>query len=201
MVADMAFLISPKPTMPWLIALTAIIHFSLQIISTQFYSQEVPWLGALLYILGGTIDIVVSAHLLRKALIEKSKQFLRMGIGLCLLGTTFILLGLGVAGVFGPTVLQNVDLANYMLIIGSFLSALFFAFSATDKRLRSGAVLLVVALVLLILLVTGLYQAHQFLPPLFAGAGVPTLLRQQLITVVLIIFLLSALRYALLSGG
>lgn len=197
----MAVLIHSKPTMPALVLLTAVVHFALQIISTQFYSAEIPALGTLLYVLGGGIDIVVAAHILRKAIEEKSQQFMRMGIGMCLLGMTFVLLGWSVMGLFGPADVKNVDVAIYLLVIGSGLSALFFAASPTPNKQRSGAVTLVVALFLLLVLVVGLYQLHHMLPPLYISLGVPTLLRQQLLTGVLILFFLAALRFALFSGG
>ncbi len=197
----MAVLIHSKPTMPALVLLTALVHFSLQIISSQFYTEEIPMFGALLYILGGGIDIVVAAHVLRKAIHEKSQQFLLMGIGMCLLGMTFVMLGLGLVGTFGPLTLKNVDVAIYLLIVGGGLSALFFAASPTPARVRSGAVTLVVAMFLLILGVVSLYQLHYLLPPLYVAFGVPTLLRQQLLTGVLILFFLAALRFALYSGG
>ncbi len=197
----MAVLIHSKPTMPALILLTAIVHFALQIISTQFYTNEIPIFGTLLYVLGGGIDIVVAAHVLRKAINEKSQQFLLMGIALCLLGMTFVLLGWSVIGFFGPATLSNVDVAMYLLIAGTGLSALFFAASPTHARSRAGAITLVVAMFLLILLVVGLYQLHEFLPALYISVGVPTLFRQQLLTAVLILFFLAALRFALFSGG
>lgn len=197
----MAVLIHSKPTMPALILLTAVVHFALQIISSQFYTSEIPFLGTLLYVLGGGIDIVVAAHILRKAIHEKSQQFMRMGIGMCLLGMTFVFLGWSVMGLFGPPDLSNVDVAIYLLILGTGLSAFFFAASPTLARTRSGAVTLVVAMFLLILMVVGLYQLHSFLPALYSSLGTPTLLRQQLLTGVLILFFLAALRFALFSGG
>jgi hypothetical protein len=187
--------------MPALVLLTAMVHFASQIISSQFYTTEIPALGALLYMLGGALDIVVAAHVLKKAIDEKSQQFMRMGIGLCLLGMTFVLLGWSVMGLFGPVTVKNVDVAIYLLVIGTGLSALFFAASPTPNKQRSGAVTLVVALFLLLVLVVGLYQMHKFLPPLYISVGIPTLLRQQLLTGVLILFFLAALRFALFSGG
>ncbi len=197
----MAVLIHSKPTMPALILLTAMVHFALQIISAQFYTSEIPFLGTLLYVLGGFVDIVVAAHVLRKAIHEKSQQFLFMGIALCLLGITFVLLGWSVIGFFGPATISNVDVAMYLLIIGTGLSAVFFAASPTNTRARSGAITLVVSMFLLILMVVGLYQLHYLLPALYITIGVPTLLRQQLITAVLILFFFAALRFALFSGG
>ncbi len=197
----MAVLIHSKPTMPALVLLTALVHFVLQIISSRYYTSEIPFLGALLYLLGGGIDIVVAAHVLRKAIHEKSQQFLLMGIGMCLLGMTFLLLGLSVQGLFGPVTVSNVDVAMYLLIFGTGLSALFFAASPTNTRARSGAITLVVSMFLLVLMVVGLYQLHYLLPALYITVGVPTLLRQQLITAVLILFFLAALRFALFSGG
>ncbi len=184
-----------------LIGLTALVHFSLQIISNQFYTHEIPILASLLYVLGGGTDIIVAAHMLRKAINEKSQQFLRMGIGLCLLGTTFVLLGLGAIGTFGFITPDSVDLALHLLIVGTGLSALFFTLSPTSARLHSGVIQLVVALVLLVVLVVGIYQLHPILPALYHSLGVPTLLRQQLITGVLLLFFFAALRFALFNGG
>lgn len=197
----MAVFIHSKPTMPALVLLTALVHFGLQIISSQFYATEIPFFGTLLYVLGGGIDIVVAAHVLKKAIEEKSQQFMRMGIGMCMLGMTFVLLGWSVMGLFGPPSVENVDVAVYLLVVGMGLSALFFAASPTSNKQRSGAITLVVALFLLLVLVVGLYQLHHLLPPLYAALGIPTLLRQQLITGVLILFFLAALRFALFSGG
>ncbi len=194
-------LINPRTSMPWLIALTVLVHFSLQILSISLYSSEVPVAGAALYMLSGLLTFLVAVHITRKGIEEKSQQFLFMGVGMVFLSITFILLSLGLFGLFGPIDMLLVNFGMFLLISGTGLSALFLMLSPSTTRLKSGNQKLIVAMVLLILFVVGLYQLRFFLPSLYSAYGIPTLLRQQLITVVLLLYSLAAVRFALSEWG
>lgn len=194
-------LVNPRTSMPWLIGLTVLVHFSLQILSINLYSSEVPLMGAGLYFLSGALTILVAAHVSKKGIEEKSQQFLLMGVGMTLLSTTFLLIGMGLFGLFGPVDTLMLNLGMFLLISGTGLSALFLMLSPSTSRLKSGNQKLIIAMVLLILFIVGLYQFRFFLPNLYSAYGIPTLLRQQLITVVLILYSLAAARFALSEWG
>ncbi len=192
----MKYLLLPHASTPGLIALVLIVHFSFQIIASQFYPAEIPIFAGILYVLSGGIDLLVAAHMMRKSVDEKKKQFLYMGVGLCVLGITFMLAGLGIAGFFGLPAAANTNLGMYLLIIGTGTSAGFFLLSPTNERLHEGPNILLATLALLVVGVIALYQLHHYLPALYTLAGTPTLWRQQLVTIVLFLFAVAAARFA-----
>lgn len=192
----MALLVSPKKSMPFLIVLVVIVHFSIQFLSQVFYTEENPMLGSLVYVLAGGLDLLVAAHLYHKSLTERSQQSLFMGIGTMYVGVVFILLGLGLAGLFGPSNALNSNLGMYLLVSGMLVASFFLCFTPPNVRLRSGAHWIIISLVWLVVFLVGLYQFHESLPQLYAE-GLPTLFRQQLITVIMVLLFAGAFRIAL----
>lgn len=194
-------LIDPKRSMPWLIILTVVLHLSLQILSVHASPREVPLAGAALYAASGLFLLLAAAHTLRKGILQKSQQFLFMGTGMNLLAATYVLIGLGLFGTFGAIDAVVVNMGMFLLTAGSGLAALFLMLSPSTAKLRSGKQKILIMLVVLIILVVGIYQFRAFLPALYSAEGIPTLLRQQFITVVLILYALAAVRFALSEWG
>lgn len=190
-----------KNSLPWLIALSVLVHFSLQFLSLNFYSGEWPLGAAVLYVFSGGVDLLVAAHVFKQSALEKSKQLMLMGIGLLLLGTTFIIVGLGLGGAFGALTELTTNLGMFLLILGTGLAAFVFLLSPASGKAKGESVVLLITSVLLILFIVGLYQIRGFLPLLYNSPGIPSLLRQQLITVVLILFSIGGVRFALSEWG
>lgn len=191
------YLFSPKQSLKALLVAVVILHFALQILSNQFYATEIPWLGALIYIISGGVGLLASAHVIRKAVNQKSRTFLNMGVAIWMFGLTNILAGLGLVGLFGPASTANINLAYYLLVFGFGLTALFFHASHTEKRIRSIAHIILVGTILMVVGVAVLYKYHGLLPPLFTTEGITTLVRQQLLTLVLILFCTASARFAI----
>lgn len=195
------WLFHSKVTMPVLIVVMLVAHFALQILSSQFYASEWEIGAAILYVVSGSILLLVAAEFFRRAINEHTQSDLFQGIALCMLSVTILFVGLGVGGLFGETNQTNVNLGVYLLTLGMGLSGLFFLFAPRVGKLHSGPHIVMIALVGLIVFLVGLYQLQHDLPSLYLENGLPSLWRQQLLTVVQVIFVLASVRYAMQSGG
>lgn len=196
-----SYLKKPEKLMPLFIALTVILHLALQIISISLELNEWPLLSGGLYLSSGVLLMLVSAYWLQQAVYQKSKQFLFMGIGMTILFSTLTIVGLGLLGVFGTLHGTLFNAGFFLLLAGMGFSALFWVMSPTTARLRSGSQKILVVSVLFVLFVVVLYHIQSFLPALFSEYGLPNLLRQQLITIILVLYTLAAVRFALSEWG
>lgn len=187
--------------MPWFVGLAVAVHLALQIISLSLELNEWPLLGGGLYLTSGFLLLLVSAYWLRESIEQKSKQFLFMGIGMTILSAALIIVGLGLAGIFGMVQGTLFNAGFFLLLAGMGFSALFWVMSPSTTRLRSGSQKILVISVLLILFVVGLYYIQAYLPQLYTAYGIPSLLRQQLITIILVLYTLAAVRFALSEWG
>ncbi|MDP2666715.1 MAG: hypothetical protein Q8P05_04435 [Candidatus Diapherotrites archaeon] len=195
------WLLPSRITMPVLIVLMLVVHFALQIFSANFSFSEWEWGGAILYLLSGGLILLVAAESFRHAVSERSQFDLFQGIALCMLSVTFLFIGLGLAGLFGLLAQDNASLGYYLLVFGLGLSGIFFLFAPRQGKLHAAPHIVMVSLALLIVFLVGLYQLHATLPSLFIADGVPSLWRQQLVTIVQVLFVLASIRYALLNRG
>jgi uncharacterized membrane protein YidH (DUF202 family) len=191
------FLFSPKPSLKALLVGVVILHFALQILSTQFYPVEIPWVAGIIYVGSGGICLLAAAHLVRKATKQKSKQALTMGAGVWLLGLTHILAGLGLVGLFGPISPENINLAYYLFVFGFGITGILFHQATSDARIRSVPHRLIVGTILMIVGVAALYKFHTILPSLFTAVEGSTLARQQLMTLILILYCTASARFAI----
>lgn len=192
---------NPLKLMPWFVGLAVVVHLALQIISFSIKISENSLLGGGLYLSAGFFLFLVSAYWLQQGVQEKSNQYLLMGLGMTVLFATFTLVGLGLLGLFGPVYGKLLNTGFFLLLAGTGGSAVFWMASPTTRKLRSGPQKLLVSMVMLILFVVGLNALQPFLPNLFTGNGVASLLRQQIITIILILYTLTAVRFALSEWG
>lgn len=195
------FLKDPAQLMPWFIGLAVVVHLALQIISLSLELNEWPLLSGGLYLASGVLLMLVAAYWLQQAIQKKSQQYLLMGVGMTIYCTTLSIVGLGLVGLFGAVQGTLFNAGFFLLLAGLGFTSIFWLLSPSTSRLRSGSQKIVVVSVLLILFVVGLYYIQAFLPLLYSAYGIPTLLRQQLITIVLVLYTLSSVRFALSDWG
>lgn len=188
---------NPTKLMPWFIGLSVIVHLALQIISLSLPLNEWPILGAGLYVVSGILLALVAAYWLKQGIVNKSRQYFLMGAGMTLLFATFMIVGLGLGGFFGMIPLLLYNAGFFLLLVGMGFTSLLWLMSPTTAKLRSGTQKIMVGSALLILFLVGLYHIHAHLPTLYSNYGLPTLLRQQLITILLVLYTLTAVRFAL----
>jgi uncharacterized membrane protein YidH (DUF202 family) len=191
------FLLSPKPSLKALLVGVVILHFAIQILSSQYYSIEIPALAGLVYVGSGSLCLLSASHLVKKATQQKSRQALTMGAGVWLLGLTHLLAGLGLVGLFGPVSPENINLAYYLFVFGFGITGILFHQSYRDTRIRGVSHLLIAGTFIMIVGVVALYRFHAFLPPLYTVALGSTFVRQQLMTLVLILYCTASARYAI----
>ncbi len=187
--------------MPWFIGLAVVVHLALQIISLSLELHEWSLVSGGLYLASGALLLLVSAYWLREAMQQKSKQFLFMGLGMTVLSAAMLIVGIGLLGIFGIINSTLFNAGFFLLLAGMGFSALFWVMSPSTSRLRSGTQKIVVISALLILFVVGLYYIQAYLPQLYTAYGIPSLLRQQLITIILVLYTLAAVRFALSEWG
>lgn len=191
----------PAHLMPWFVGLAVAVHLALQIISLSLELNEWSVLSGGLYISSGVLLMLVSAYWLQHAVQQKSKQFLFMGLGMTILFSVLLIVGIGLLGLFGQVQGTLFNAGFFLLLAGMGFSALFWVMSPSTSRMRGGSQKIVAMSALLVFFVAGLYYIQAFLPPLYTEYGLPTLLRQQLITIVLVLYTLAAVRFALSEWG
>lgn len=191
----------PTKLMPWFIGLSVVVHLALQIISLSLPLSEWSILGAGLYVVSGILLALVAAYWLKQAAVNKSRQYFLMGAGMTVLFATFMIVGMGIGGIFGMIPRSLFNAGFFLLLAGMGFASLFWLTSPTTTKLRSGSQKLLVGSALLILFVVGLYHIQPLLPELYTEYGLPTLLRQQLITILLVLYTLTAVRFALSEWG
>ncbi|MBM3281789.1 MAG: hypothetical protein FJY86_00400 [Candidatus Diapherotrites archaeon] len=195
------FLRDPQRLMPWFIALAVVVHISLQILSFGLDVSENSIVASLIYLVAGFLFFLVAAYWLEQGVQNASRQYLLMGLGMTALFVTLALVGLGLLGTFGPVKGKLLNTGLFLLLIGAGTAGVFWIASPSTRKLTSGKQKIVLALVFFILFVSGLSALQNVLPNLYAGYGLPSLLRQQLVTIVLILFTLGAVRFALSEWG
>lgn len=191
----------PLRLMPWFIGLAVVVHLSLQIISFAIDLNEFPMVGGGLYLASGFLFFLVAAYWLEQGVQNDSRQYLLMGLGMTAFFVTLVLVGMGIWGLFGSVEGKLLNTGFFLLLIGSGSAAVFWIVSPTTSKLTSGKQKIFLALLFFILFIIGLQALQTILPDLYAGYGVPTLLRQQMITIILILFTLAAVRFALSEWG